>query len=133
MARILGLEEQVIQEALEKLVANDLIARQGQVVQVLPIPVSKPEITPPTQRPQSRLAPMVNQPAKERSVVSQSAISHCEESETQPLIKECDVQSHLPQARARLARFLGSKAPADSSLRALARSLAIQDRRSSNG
>lgn len=123
MRRVLGLDEEVVKTALDRLVAAELIARQGQVVQVLPIPGATEPATP-GQQPSSRTTGT--------TAVSGSAVLSSE-AEAEPPIKDSEVQSYLPQARAQMARFLGQKAPAEAVLFAVARSLTIKARRDRRG
>lgn len=120
MGRILGLDEEVLQEALGKLVAADLIARQGQIVQVLPVPGSTAPVTALAHRPPSRSGDTTT-PSPRSTVLPM-------EPETDTLVDDTEAQSYLPQARAQFARFLGRKPPAESALLAVARSLAIKAR-----
>lgn len=110
IGRVLGLDNEVIQDAFDKLIAADLIARQGQVVQVLPLQNVVDTATESAHRPSSR---------------STSSVGSAEEGQ-QANVTEEDTSSYLPRARAEMARFLGRKAPSESAVVALARSLALK-------
>lgn len=130
MSRVLGLDAEMIHEALDKLVAADLIARQGQVIQVLPIPgvttpvvvpahrpspwsatSSSPEDTPPAAMPQPVVAPEEPAPPAREPELSADELRACE-----------------GQARAQIARFNGHREPSASVVQALSRSLALKAR-----
>ena len=129
MARILGLDRRAVQAAIDTLVATDLIACQGQIVQVLPL-VSGTEPKPvlpatPTGGPSTR--PVVPVEANGRDDM---------EEHRQPdlPLADAEVRTFLPQALAQLARVYGhSRRPADSLALSVARSLAIKDRRERHG
>lgn len=125
MARVLGLDKEAIHQALDRLVATDLIARQGQIVQVLPIPDQTAVARALLQEPPSRSADTTR--ALPGSIASPG------EPEPSIPIDETEVRSHLQQARAQMARFLGRRLPSESALLALARSLALKARRARCG
>jgi hypothetical protein len=117
MARILRLTPEVVQEAVKRLVDENLVASNGRVVQVLPIPDRVPaatanlgEISPRT----SMGTPSV-EPVQERAV------------------DEADILKHEPEALAQLSRFLGRRPPKASALRALAKALALKTSRTAGG
>lgn len=122
IGRILGLDDEMIQVAFDKLVAADLIARQGQVVQVLPL------------RDVTATATLAHRPSARSSAGSDQQATCTGSSQSlllpevdQPTeVTEQDTEAYLPQARAQMARFLGHKAPSETALVALARSLAIK-------
>ena len=121
MGRILGLDGEVIDEALARLAGDDLIARQGQVVQVLPIPETT-VAAPVGQSLQSAATTPREVACRGRS----SSDDPSTEPEAPPAQEELTVEPYLAQARAQMARLLGRRVPAESRVRALARSLAIK-------
>jgi hypothetical protein len=130
VSHVLGLDVKVIQEALNKLVTADLIARQGQIIQVLPIPT----VTTPVVVPDHRSSP--------RSIISISPGGAARATTTQPVVvpEEPRSPTHQPeltadsvracegQAREQIARFNGQREPSASVVQALARSLALKAR-----
>lgn len=133
MTRVLGLDAEVIHEALDKLVAADLIARQGQVIQVLPIPEATTTAVVPAHRPSPRSAasassgdtppPAMFQPAAAPEKREKPAPAAPEPELSEDRIRACE-----GQARAQIARFYGHGEPSASVVRALARSLALKAR-----
>jgi len=115
MAATLGLTIPAIGRCIDKLVAYELIATQGRIVQVLPLEMRDLKLTRSVPAPVSSSTPNV------------LAIEPVDV----PVDEELS-RSFEPEARIRLAQ-LGSRAPQASSVRALARSLARKDRRSSHG
>jgi hypothetical protein len=108
MARTLSLSLEMVETALQALARARLIASTERIVQVLPVPVrgavqpAHQTITPPP-----------------TSVSPPSPQAHRELSEEETL-------AHEGEARARLARFLGTHKPSAGVVRALARSLALK-------
>ena len=115
MSAILGLPIPVIAAAFDKLVTHDLIAVQGRIVQVLPledrgaIPSRSPQAPKPSPAPVAEAIDLDDTP-----------------------IDEDTFRTFESEARSQLAK-LGSRVPHESSVRALARSLARQERRSRHG
>lgn len=123
IGRILGLDEEVIHDAFDKLVVADLIARQGQVVQVLPLCDVTHSATASAHRSSSRPTAGSDQLA---TCTGSSQSLLLPEVDQPTGVTEQDTEAYLPQARAQMARFLGRKAPSETALVALARSLAIK-------
>lgn len=122
IGRILGLDDEMIQVAFDKLVAADLIARQGQVVQVLPL-CDVMQAATLAHRSSARSSAGSDQQAT-CTGSSQSLLLPEVDQSTE--VTEQDTEAYLSQARAQMARFLGRKAPSEAALVALARSLAIK-------
>lgn len=125
MGRILGLDGESIQKALSMLVDANLIARQGQIVQVLPIP----EGTSPCDGSDSGSLKTSRVTPQETAHPGPSSSNHPSTTSRLPtLLEEIDVEPYLPQAREQMARLIGRRAPAESRVLALARLLAIKAR-----
>ena len=110
MARILQLTPEAVQEAIVRLVDENLVASNGRVVQVLPIPDRSHSVTdnasavsPGTTEGEPALAPP-----------------------PEPVVDEADILNHESEARAQMSRFLGQRPPKASAVRALAKALALK-------
>lgn len=101
MAQTLGISAETVEGALAKLVRADLIATRDRVVQVLSLPEK-----------QLDLAPSLVAPAEPAIAVT-----------------EDEIASQVPAARAKLATFQRGEEPLPSTLRALATSMAVAERR----
>lgn len=110
MARILMLTPEAVREAIEQLVAANLVASNGRVVQVLPIPDRTPVVTDNggAASPKTPAGALALVPVPER------------------VVDEADILKHEPEARAQMSRFLGQRAPKASAVRALATALALK-------
>ncbi len=114
MGEILGLDSQTLEAALARLNDLDLIARQGRVVQVLPLPPAPPESgTPPDSRPTPKVT---------RAVAPVEAISPVDEVD----LTADEISRQVPEARRRVAR-LGGLACSERVQR-VARALALEAR-----
>lgn len=114
MAKLLTLTPESLHTALATLIAADLIAATERVVQVLPLPDSQPD----------RQDPRLTKPTAPTETIPPT---------TPPAPTEADVsdelaRAHEAQARARIARFYGTREPSSGAVRALARSLALKQR-----
>lgn len=111
MARTLNLSGDAIDEALEALVAADLIAATDRIVQVLPVPTRSAgqPVVPPT-------TPMA--PAMTTTLTCPPVEPHREPSED-------EIRAREGEARVSLARFCGRREPSAGAVRALAKSLAL--------
>lgn len=109
MARILCLTPEAVQEAVNRLVDENLVASNGRVVQVLPIPdhISGVTSSPSAISPRAPVGKSTLEPVRERDV------------------DEADILRHEPEARAQMSRFLGRCPPKASAVRALAKALAL--------
>lgn len=107
IARTLHLSPETVDAALHALTKADLIAATERIVQVLPVPArgaaqtaaSRAMTPPPTKVPPAS-PPALREPSED------------------------EIRAHEPHARAQFARFLGTRKPSASAMRALARSLA---------
>ena len=113
MAKLLSLTPADIQGALATLIAADLIAATERVVQVLPLPESRRDRQ--EAQPRSSMAPTATIPAAEPA-------------RTEPEVSDELARAHEAQARARIARFYGTREPSSGAVRALARALALKRR-----
>lgn len=114
MAELLALTPEDIQDALAALVAEDLIAATERVVQVLPLLEPR--------RDRQNLHPR----GKTTQTVTISPVA--EPSRTEPDVSDELARAHEAQARARIARFYGTREPSSGAVRALARALALKQR-----
>lgn len=130
MSRVLGLAAEVIEESLDKLVAADLIARQGQVIQVLPIPGATAPVVGPAHRPSPRSAISAGPGDAPPAAISQPVVPPEEPAPPacEPELSEDRIRACEGQARAQIARFNGHREPSASVVHALARSLALKAR-----
>lgn len=115
MAELLTLTPAEIQDAFAMLITADLIAATERVVQVLPLQDSRRDRQ--GAQPKSRVAPTVTIPL----TVGTTA-------RTEPEISDELARAHEAQARARIARFYGTREPSSGAVRALARALALKER-----
>jgi len=111
MARMLNLPLQTVEAALLALAAADLIVATERIVQVLPVPARDAGQPDPAQSKTS--------PAKRPVPVLKA----------QPLrhVSEDEIRAYEPEARARIARFYGTREPSASGVWALARSIALKE------
>lgn len=114
MARVLHLDALVLTRALEALVIADLIAWNGRVVQVLPLPdgvaCTDARPTPPPDRGLRAATVVFADPPQVERLADATAARTLE-----------------PEAREHLSRFLGSKQPSETVVRAVARGLALKN------
>src|SRR5206468_3164095 len=109
MARILRLTPEAVREAVERLVDANLIASNGRIVQVLPVP--------------DRISFATNNGG---AIIRKTpAETPAPEPMPEHAIDEADILKHEPEARAQMSRFLGQRAPKASAVRALAKALAL--------
>lgn len=110
MARTLNLSPEAVDASLRALAGAGLIAVTERVVQVLPVPArgaSQPAAPPPPTPPPITAPPSSTQAHREPN--------------------EAEILDHEAGARARIARFYGTRKPSADVVRALARSLALED------
>jgi hypothetical protein len=115
MAQTLGLSREMVDAALQTLAGADLISATARIVQVLPVPVRATGQIP---TPRALTLPPTAAPSPPTPV-------HREPTEDE--IRACELR-----ARAQIARFLGRREPSAGALRALARSLALEDAKKRN-
>ncbi|MEW5749057.1 MAG: hypothetical protein AB1793_09805, partial [Candidatus Thermoplasmatota archaeon] len=123
MARMLHLDTETIEVALNRLAASDLVAVKDRVVQVLPIPES-----PDT----SLAADVVTQRPVGTGVTHEAGATDRAASATpaqEPQVSEDEVRACQGEARAQIARFAGRHEPSPSVVQALARCLALKARK----
>lgn len=112
MAQVLHLDAAVVRQALETLVATDLIAWNGRVVQVLPLPESA------AGRPEARRVLRADSvPAATASLPPPP----------EPVVDAVAVCAREPEAREQLERFLGRRKPSEAVVRAVAKGLALKN------
>ena len=115
MARVLHLETALMMRALEALVAADLIAWNGRVVQVLPLPDC-------AQQPHAD-----EHPADQAGKASRHSSPSTSEDQQQEELVDVGATSALePEARAQLGRFLGNRQPSTAVVQAVAKGLALK-------
>ena len=112
VARTLGLDQDSVKSAVDKLVDGGLIARRGRVVQILPTPTTPSPANGPSCSTNPNVPPVLSVPREAPEI---------------PL-EESVIQEFIPKARAELSRFLGRHTPAQSVVLALARSMARKER-----
>jgi hypothetical protein len=110
MARMLRLTPEAVREAIERLVDANLVASNGRVVQVLPIPDRTSVVA------ANRGAVSPRTPAGTPALVPVP----------ERVVDEADILKHEPEARAQMSRFLGQRPPKASAVRALAKALALK-------
>ncbi|MEK7757419.1 MAG: hypothetical protein AAB385_09455 [Planctomycetota bacterium] len=110
MARTLNLPVETVDAALRTLAGADLIAATERIVQVLPVPVRGASQT---------AAPQATTPLP-TAASPPSTLAHRDPTEE-------EIHAHEPRARAQIARFMGTRKASAGVVRALARSLALQD------
>lgn len=121
MARVLGMEPSAIQCSLNKLVAADLIAAKNRVVQVLPVP------EPPAE-------PVLGDEALRGSSDGASSAAGASSSTAFRQLSESDItndelHAQEVQARAHIARVIGSQEPSAAAIRRVALGLALEAKR----
>lgn len=109
MARTLSLSLGTVDAALQVLAGVGLIAATERIAQVLPVPVRG-----------------AVQPAPQTTTPPPTAVFPLSPQAQRDLSEE-EILGHEAEARARIARFLGTRKPSAGVVRALARSLALKD------
>lgn len=125
MSRILGLSIEVIETALERIAAAELVAVKDRVVQVLPIPGWAGAMSTTSASREDR-----GRPARRNQPGRGSMPAH---PPPEPQVPEDEIHAYQSEARAQMARFLGSHEPSPAALRALAYSLALKARKGEIG
>lgn len=110
MAGTLNLSPETVDAALRTLAGAGLIAATERVVQVLPVP-----------------ARGAGQPAAPQTTVPPPTTVALSSTQAQHEPTEEEIRDHEAEARARIAVFYGRRKPSANVVRALARSLALED------
>ena len=110
MARTLSLSQEAVDAALRTLTGAGLIAATERIVQVLPVPV-----------------PSASEPAAPQTTTPPPTTTPSPPTQAHRDLSEEEILSHEAEARARIARFYGTRKPSADVVRALARSLALKD------
>jgi len=120
IAQLLHLTPAEIDDALARLIAADLIAANNRIVQVLPVPDGcRRHIV----AGQQAAGPGEAQPT---SGAKSRGVTHVQEP-VELAVTDDEIRAHEVEARARIARFYGTRVPSVTTVRALARSIALQN------
>lgn len=123
IAQMLNLTPVQIDTALARLIAADLIAANDRVVQVLPVPDACRRHQGAHDGTQQSVEGRSASKVQSHPSMPMQPIREFEE----PVVSDDEIRAQEPQARARIARFYGSREPSASAVHALARSLALKD------
>jgi hypothetical protein len=114
IAHTLNLSLDAVDTALNTLSTADLIAVNDRIVQVLPVPIHCASPLTAAQAPTHPPKVIFTSPRTEPQL------------KTQPDVNEDEIRAHEAEARARIARFYGTREPSAGAVRALAHSLALK-------
>lgn len=122
MARTLGIDLECVEMALQKLEKENLIAANGCVIQVLALSSATGSTPDPTSSGASSTSRVPSRATE--------ASRPLEGSTAEVPVDEDEIRMREPEARAQLVELLGKRSPSAAVVRALAKSLAQQARRS---